>query len=270
MAPSFWRRWPGLARLGIVLACCLISLWIATIPLFVWLPRKAWQGWDGYGAELIYMVFLVLLSLFLTLAGSLTIAPERERQTWESLYITPIGVSALVRAKLVCRLVRCAVPILLMLPFWIAWGFEVLTINGAGPAGKPDALTSLRLTIFLGWLSLRTLGHILPCVTLGMLISALCRKARAALGIACVAVVGYGSAIWALSNIPFPGFAPQTEKGSKLLLWPILPVDWSHYESGGIVSSYWASDVIADTAWIIVLPIVCYWLTVWRCRKQMI
>jgi hypothetical protein len=265
ICPSFWRRWPNFARIGIVLVSCAASLSAAAIPLFVWLPLKSWQGWDGLGAELIYFAFLILLSLFLMLAGSLTIAPERERQTWESLFITPLGIPALVRAKLVCRFARCALAILFVMPFWIAWGYEVLMVNQAGPAGVQDGLTSVRVAIFLGWFGVRTAGHILPCVALGMLISSFCRRGRAALTTACVTVVAYGLLTSTLLNLPS---VHLSESISKLVLWPILNLDWQHYQPDHLVSTQWASDAIADTAWMIALPLVCYFLAIWRCRRH--
>src|SRR5438105_4284615 len=101
--PACWRRWPVAARWGIAVSGCAISVWLATIPLRIWLPQKAWQGFDGYGAEMLYMLFLLLLSAALSCAGALIIAPERERQTWDSLFLSPVGIPAMIRAKLGCR-----------------------------------------------------------------------------------------------------------------------------------------------------------------------
>jgi hypothetical protein len=214
------------------------------------------------------MAFLILLSLFLTLAGSLTVAPERERQTWENLVVSPLGIPAVIRAKLACRVIRSTGIILLMLPFWIAWAYEVLTVNSAGPVDGRFAIVSIRLPIFLAWLGFRTLGHALPCVALGMLISSLCRRGRTALAISSTMVVAYGAITWMALNFPGSALSPwKTEIGSKLLLWPILPVDWANYKGAEILSSHWTSDAISDVAWLIVLPAICYVLTVWRCRR---
>ena len=268
MVPSFWRRWPALARMATLTLCIAVSLLLAGIPLFVWLPNKSWQGWDGYSALLFYMGFLILLSFFLTLAGSLTIAPEHERQTWESLYLTPLGVPAVVRAKLLCRLIRCGSAILLTLPFWVAWGYEVLTINKVGPVESHSSLSPVRLSIFLSWLSLRTVGHMLPCVAVGMLISAYSRKARTAMSLACSAVVAYGSLAWGLSSMPGLYLSSrQVEVCTKLIWWPTLPVEWQNYDAGSLVSTSWNSDVMADVVWMALIPALCYWLTVRRCRR---
>lgn len=266
--PSCWRRWPAVVRMGIAATACGISIWLATIPLLVWLPHRAWESWDGLGAELIYMAFLILLSLLLILAGSLAIAPERDRQTWESLVVTPLGVPRIVRAKLCCRLLRCSAFIALLLPFWIAWAFEVLSLNSAGPAETSSGLAAARMTIYLIWMGLRTVGHVLPCVSLGLLISSFCRRGRTALTIACAAVAGYGLLLWGLSAVWPTGLSdPANEICTRLFMWPFLPVEWDFYEPGSFVSSHWVADAISDAAWLIVLPLLCYALAVWRCKR---
>ena len=45
------------------------------------------------------MLFLLLLSAALSCAGALIIAPERERQTWDSLLLSPVGIPAMICAK---------------------------------------------------------------------------------------------------------------------------------------------------------------------------
>jgi ABC-type Na+ efflux pump permease subunit len=215
------------------------------------------------------MAFLLVLSVFLTCAGALTIAPERERRTWESLVASPYGVAAIVRAKLVARVLRCAVLALILTPFFIAWAFEVLCINETGPGDPGSRYYHARMSIYLAWLGLRLIGHVLPFVSLGVLISSSCRRARTALVAAIVVVMGYVALIWGMSSVPLPESVQHALSGiaGYVIIWPFTPADWQSFEPNSLVSHYWWRDAIGDVVWMMVIPLIAYALSVRRCKR---
>lgn len=270
LVPSSLRRRSRPVRLCVVLGCALLSVWLMTIPLEVWLPRKTWEGWDGFTAELLYMAFLLVLSVFLLCAGALTIAPERDRQTWESLIVAPFGVPSIVRAKLFARILRCAGFLLILVPFFVAWAYEVLTINGVGPADPKSPLRDTRLTIYLCWLGARLIGHILPFVSIGVLISSFCRRSRTALSLAITSMIGYVALIWGLSSPPLANYFTgiSAEVAGQICLWPWSPPYYYNYETGWLISNQWTFDAAGDAVWLIIIPIACYFISVRRCKRS--
>ena len=237
-------------------------------PLTVWLPHRAWLGWDGYFVELIYVAFLILVCLFCLFAGALTIAPEIEKQTWESLYLAPIGVASVVRAKLICRLARCGAALALTLPFWLAWAYEAFTVNGVGPAKENNAQSGMRMGIYLSWTGLRLAAHAIPCVAIGGFFSAIAKRGRAAMGMCGALVVGYGSALWTLSGLfTYDLGGRLTDYLTTAIYWPILPIEWNRYESIGLWPPNYGPEIAADCLWLLAIPAGFAMLTIARCRR---
>ncbi len=273
--PSRWRRWPIRVRLLLALGLVAVSLSLGLIPLCIWLPHQDWQGFDGFGAFFCGIGFLSMVDLFAGLAGATLLAGERDRGTWESLQLTPLGTRCLVRIKLICRCLLCGMIAALTLPFWLGWAYEVLAVNNTGPFDRSPELAfrvAVRMTIFLIWLAVRITGRVIPFVALGMATSARSRSQRNALAITAIVVIAiqvgaYFAAgpLGSLLHLWSPHL--PLDPLNAVLWWPLIPNDFSYYSMTGLLSSQWRADMVGDVVWLGALPYLFYRLAVRWSRR---
>lgn len=276
--PLRWRRWPRLVRWGLTLALIGLSLYLGSIPLLVWLPDHAWAGFDGYFVLFEGMVFLALVDIGAALAGATILAAERERGTWEPLTLTPLGIAAIVRTKLMARALLCAGVVALTLPFWLAQAYEVLAVNDgeerayfSGDGHLSSAWVAARIGLYLAWLALRIVGRVLPFLTWGLALSARCARTRTALMLTAGSLFGLCIALWFAVGPSLAFLFPKLPSRDLMLIagWPLFPNDFMYYARTGLVSTKWRADLIADGIWLVILPYLLYRLAVrWSVRAR--
>lgn len=271
--PPRWRRWSDgrrFAFLGLLLA--LVG-GFSFLPLLL-LPARMGEGLNGYLELLLGVLFFLIVNVACALAGATLITRERELGAWEALVLTPVGMPAIVRGKWLARTVLAMGGIGVFVPFWLLFTGVVLFLNDGeerayytGDGKLPFVWTAARLGFFLGWLAVRILGHAVPFVSIGLLVSALCRKTRAAIGLTATTVVlilpvALYLLFWGLSRID-----QELDFVSSAILWPILPNDFNSFTAHSLVSTHWAFDLTADILWIVVLPAALLLLTLRLCRR---
>jgi hypothetical protein len=270
--PSRWRRWPRWKRwcTGSLLAVSIF--WLSSVPFRVWRPESAWQGRSGYEVLQDGMLFFMLVNLASALVGAAAIAGERERGTWEALLLTRLGVTAIVRAKLLSRAALMSGLVALTLPFWLMWTYQVLEVNNrsslafyADAAAFAPAKTALRIGLFLSWLSVRLVGRVLTFATLGLAISARSRQTRRALALTGFLITLLCVTLWVENGLLCVVFGypslPLSLAG-RVIGWPMLPNDFEYFTQSGIVSTLWREDLLADALWLVLLPSVFFRLAV--------
>lgn len=157
-----------------------------------------------FAASAILDLLLALLSL---IGGALTIAPERQNQTWESLRLTTLAPAHVINAKiaavmrqlspvmLFAFILRVAIVIagvgLILIPIRLFWADTVSTFNSAVPTNPADweevSIALLGLLSFLISLVLWVIAPLwrpLYSVLLATLASSFTRSLTAAVGLA--------------------------------------------------------------------------------------
>jgi ABC-type Na+ efflux pump permease subunit len=260
--PKRWRRWSDGQRFSFVaLTLCLIG-GLSFLPLIL-LPTHVGEGFVGYGEEVLGMLFFFIVNVSSALAGSTLITRERDLRTWEALAQTPIGIPAIVRGKWLARTLFAVGSVGLFVPFWLVFTAVILSMNDGetrayytASGEMPHAWVAARLGIFLLWLAMRVLGHAIPFVSIGLLVSACCSKTRTAIALtAGIVVLILPTALYFLM-IGFNLFHDSRSFSTAFGLWPILPNSFEAYTAGSLVSSHWANDLFADIFWIVLLPIL--------------
>jgi ABC-type Na+ efflux pump permease subunit len=251
----------------------LTLAWVSSVPFRVWRPHHAWGGFEGFAVLIYGMLFFIGISILSALTGATAISSERERGTWESLLLTSLGVRAIVRAKLLSRVALLAGLVALTLPFWLTWANEVLEVNNTGPFNRGLAHSApyrlaVRMSLFLVWLAVRIVGHVLPFAALGLAVSARCCYTKTALIVTGVLACGLCALTWFL-RFNMQLFTPPlfTDYLIMIAFWPLMPNDFTYYTMTGPVSTHWQMDIIADTVWLSLIPYLLFRLAVRWSRR---
>ncbi|MCW3099208.1 MAG: hypothetical protein JWL77_4826 [Chthonomonadaceae bacterium] len=260
--PKRWRRWSDRQRFGFLALMLAVIGGFSFLPLTL-LPTHVGEGMFGYVEELLGMLFFFGVNVGSALAGATLIARERDLRTWEALAQTPIGISAIVRVKWLARTLFAVGSVGLFVPFWLVFTAVILSMNEGETRVYYTASgemapwwTAARFGIFLLWLAIRIVGHVVPFVSIGLLVSACCSKTRTAIAVtAGIVVLLLPMALYFLM-IGFSVFNDDRSFSSAFGLWPILPNSFDAYTAGSLVSSHWANDLGADIFWIVALPII--------------
>jgi len=271
--PKRWRRWSVGKRFGFIAVMLLVIGGVSLLPLSL-LPTRAGQGIGGYLEELLGMLFFFIVNVSCALAGSTLITRERELQTWEALAQTPIGIPAIVRGKWLARTLFASGSVGLFVPFWLIFTAVVLFLNEGeervyytASGQMPTSWVAMRFGIFLLWLAIRILGHAAPFVSIGLLVSACCRKTRTAIALTAGIVVLILPMALYLLMLTFSVFDDQRPLGIALGLWPILPNSFEGFTADSLVSTHWQADLVADTFWIVLLPLLLLFCATRVCRR---
>lgn len=271
--PTRWRRWSDSKRFWFTATLLLVIGSITMIPV-VLLPFRIGEGIFGYSAELLGMVFFLIVNIASALAGATLITRERELQTMEALTLTPMGLPAIVRSKWLARTLFVMSTIALFVPFWLLLAGAVLSLNESASHAyytangqMPSGWVAARLGIYLGWLATRIVGHALPFVSLGVLVSACCRKTRTAIALTAGIVVLILPTVLYFLMLGFSVFDDQRNLITAIGLWPILPNTFDTYTATGLLSQRWQNDLTADFLWIVVLPAILLECTLYLCRR---
>lgn len=272
--PKRWKRWSDGKRFSFIAMLILIAGGCSLLPLLL-LPTRVGQGIFGYVAELLGMVFFLIVNISSALSGATLITRERELNTWEALQLSPIGMVAIVRGKWLARTLFAMGSVGLFVPFWLLFAAVVLSMNDGperayytGEGNLPGGWIALRLGIFLGWLAIRILVHVVPFVSLGMLVSACTRKTRTAIALTAGLTVLVLPILLYFFLLSFSVFDANRNFAQAFALWPILPNSFEGYTAGAMISEHWRIDLLADLFWIAALPAVLLFLTLRACRRS--
>ncbi len=282
--PKRWRLWSDGKRFGFMAFLFLVVGGLSFLPLLL-LPARIGEGFDGYWAQLLGLLFFLVVNVACALAGAPLITREYELGSWESLVLTAVGMPRIVRFKWLARTLFAMGSIGIFVPFWLLLTSVVLYLNDGEDRAYytkgghlPHTWSALRLGIFLLWLAIRIPCHAIPFVTLGAFISACCRKTRRAIGITLTSVVLLQVALILLYLASMGGnvFVTSTAKGSEAfhnfflrigLLWPFLPNSYDDYSAHSLLSKNWQNDLTGDVVWILVVPAALLFFTLRLCRR---
>lgn len=285
--PKRWRLWTDSKRFAFLEVLAIVTALLSFLPLLL-LPAQIGKGIFGYLEEWLGILFFLIVNVACALAGATLITRERELGAWEALTLTPIGASAIVCGKWLARTLFTTGAIGLFVPFWLVFTAVVLYQNDGEERAyytasdqMPQWWTAARLGIFLVWLAIRIVGHAVPFVSIGLLVSACCRKTRTAIAVtAGIVVLALPMTLYFLMSAlevlnltvksqgadvynQFPvGFAL-----SACGLWPILPNDFESFTAHSLISTHWASDLTADILWIVVLPAILLYCAARICSR---
>lgn len=191
IVPGKLRRVPPVALIALLIAAASFAYFSSLYSTRT--LREDDPGIVYLLRQLLLLQYYLLPSLFCTLgliAGATTIAPDRQKQTWEALLLTRMKATDVVHAKILVLLTQC---LLLMLPLYIPL-FVAFTHRWSGLLSVRDEYISnhvikyglrdadmVRAGLYLAWTSASLLGHLFTGLMVGMAISACCKRIQTAL-----------------------------------------------------------------------------------------
>lgn len=196
-----WRRTSLWVALGQLLALLVLLAFYASLLYAVFAPQ------ERAGTLQIALGFTMIVSMAACgVMGASTLTRERESGTWESLRLSLLRPAEIVRAKVMAPLVACfyyAIPLWIVLPFFVqlsAAPRDVSNPYGAPPSGTGFWNNGVPLLQVLAILFVIALAALF-CSSVGLLMSALCRKTIAAIGGTLIALAAFFGALPTLLDV---------------------------------------------------------------------
>ena len=257
--PGQLRRLPILGKAALALGFVLATAGV-TLLILRQKPVSIGTGPLMIPAAVLFIGLPSILCIAGTFAGAGLVAGERQKQTWETILLTPLPVREVVALKLISRIALC----LLVAAPAVAWLdavlYQVVRANGFSFSGAdvPAGIYRLRVAIYLAWTPLHVLAHLVPFVVLGMSVSARSRRVNEALLASSTILIAYAVLFWQVYTTlrvrhvldsPSPGLPLE------LFRWPVLPFLSGEFSSAhSVLSLGWQNNLAADLIWTLVIP----------------
>ena len=166
----------------------------------------------------------------------------------------------IVLLKLTARVAFCLIVATPAAIFFAALMFKIVQSGGFTTYGldTPVRVQRLRTALVVIWMPLQTLAHLLPFVTLGLVVSAGCRKVNHALMASSAILMAYAVLFWQLcTTFRVSDMVNKSNPGLwfVLLRWPALPFLSGDYSTGrSILPDGWQNNLAADLIWSLLVP----------------
>ena len=185
-----WRRASLWVALGQLLMLLVLLAFYAVLIFAVFFPTERAATLNGA------LRFLLIVSMAAcAVMGASTLTRERESGTWEGLQLSLLTPLEITRAKVTAPLIACfyyAMPLWIVLPFYLRWTPSEGVANSYRGAGGREAFWNNGVPVLqvLAMLCVVALAALF-CSSVGLLLSALCRRTIAAIGGALIALAGF-------------------------------------------------------------------------------